>query len=131
VFVAPSWPRQQALRAANLPVPSPTSGIFLVDTGASTTVVDKSLIAPLGLAPTGAAMCHTPSTGQSAIRFDQYDVMLMVPGNAPGQVWLVEALPVMECDLSAQGILGLIGRDMLNKSLLVYNGPANEFTLAY
>ncbi|HEY0746605.1 MAG TPA: hypothetical protein VGD63_07895 [Steroidobacteraceae bacterium] len=132
VAILPSSPRQAALRAAGLAVPAYTSGTFLVDTGASNTVVDMTLISPLGLAATGAAMCHTPSTGQQAMPFNQYDVMIWIPGaSASDPAWIIEALPVMECDLSAQGIKGLIGRDVLDRSILIYNGTAKHFSLAY
>jgi hypothetical protein len=131
VMVAPSQPRQQALKAAGLSLPPPTNGVFLVDTGASNTVIDPSLIGPLGLSPTGTIMCHTPSTGGAALPFNQYDVLLFLPGPAGGAGWLIPALPVMESALSAQGIMGLIGRDVLDRAMLVYNGPAGHFTLAY
>lgn len=130
-MIAPSWPRQQAMRAADVAVPSPTFGTFLVDTGASSTVVDASLIAPLGLQPTGAVMFHTPSTGATALPFSLYDVMLLIPGPGQGKAWIIEALAVAECNLSAQGIQGLIGRDVLDRAMLVYNGPENHFSIAY
>lgn len=127
----PSWPRQQALKASGAILPAHTSGTFLVDTGASNTVIDTTIIAPLGLTPTGAVMCHTPSTGQVAQAFNQFDVMIVIPGPGTSQAWIIEALPVMESDFSAQGIQGLIGRDMLDRALLIYNGPANHFSIAY
>jgi hypothetical protein len=130
-FVGPSSPRQQALTAAGQQIPQATSGVFLVDTGASQTAVDKTLIVPLGLTPTGAGMFHTPSTGATPVPFPQYDVMLFIPGSKVGQAWIIEAMPVMECDLSAQGIQGLIGRDVLDRAIVVYNGPVNHFTVAY
>lgn len=131
VILLPSAPRQQALKAAGVAVPAFTTGTFLIDTGASATVVDSSLITPLGLAATGAAMCHTPSTGQQAISFNQYDVMLVIPGPTSDPAWIIEALPIMECDLSAQGIQGLIGRDVLDRAILIYNGTAKHFSIAY
>jgi len=130
-FVAPSLPRQQALTAAGLPLPAATSGTFLVDSGSSGTVVDKTLITPLGLTATGSVMCHTPSTGPQAVPFLQYDVALIIPGPAPQTAWIIEAVAVVESDLSAQGIHGLIGRDLLSRAILVYNGPTNHFSLAY
>ena len=98
---------------------------------AQNAAVDKTLIVPLGLTPTGAGMFHTPSTGATPVPFPQYDVMLFIPGSKVGQAWIIEAMPVMECDLSAQGIQGLIGRDVLDRAIVVYNGPVNHFTVAY
>ena len=132
VVITASWPRLQALQAANLPAPTPTTGIFLIDTGASQTVVDKGLLAPLGLTPTGSVQVHTPSTGSTPHTCDQYDVALLIPGQVSGDTgWLIEAMPVIESDFSAQNIQGLIGRDLLSRAVLIHNGPANTFTLAY
>ena len=119
------------MKAAGIAVPTHVSGTFLLDTGASNTVVDTSLIAPLGITPTGTIMCHTPSTGTVAQAFNQYDVAIIVPGAVPGQAWVVEALPVMESNLAPQGIQGLIGRDMLDDAILIYNGTTKHFTLAF
>jgi hypothetical protein len=112
-------------------MPAPTNGTFLLDTGASHTCIDKSLLAPLGLTPTGQMPMHTPSTGSTPIMADLYDVMLFVPGATGLPGWIIEAVAVTECDFSAQGIHGLIGRDILNKAILVYNGPAGQYSLAY
>ena len=131
VVLLPSAPRQAALKAAGVAVPPFTTGIFLVDSGASNTVVDAALISPLGLTATGATMCHTPSTGKQALPFNQYDVMVIIPGPANEPAWIIEALPIMECDLSVQGIQGLIGRDLLDRAILIYNGAAKTFSLAY
>ena len=76
-------------------------------------------------------MVHTPSTGGAAVPFLQYDVMLVILGAAQGQAWIIQALPVIESALSHQGIQGLIGRDVLDRGLLIYNGGAAQFTLAY
>lgn len=40
-------------------------------------------------------------------------------------------MPVVESDLSAQGIQALIGRDILSDSLLVYNGYTGLFILSF
>jgi hypothetical protein len=121
-----------ALQAAGVALPQPTSGLFLVDTGASQTVIDTALLSPLGLVPTGSVPIHTPSTGTTPQNCNQYDVMLLVPPQSAGQMaWVVEAMPAIESDFSAQSIHGLIGRDLLGAAVLVYNGPAGHFTLAY
>jgi hypothetical protein len=120
------------MQSAGLPIPTWVSGIFLLDTGASITSVDTTLVAPLGLAPTGSVLVHTPSTGQTPQSFNQYDVMLIIPGQTTQHApWVIEAMPVMESDFSAQNIQGLIGRDVLARAVLIHNGPASQFTLAY
>jgi hypothetical protein len=106
--------------------------MFLVDTGASTTVIDPALLAPLGLTPTGSVMCHTPSTAGAPVAFDQYDVMLVIAGSSTDSpAWIIPAIPAFESHLSSQGIHGLIGRDLLDRAILVYNGPINLVSLAY
>ena len=131
VVVGPSEPLQQVLKAAGLPIPATVSGVFLVDTGASNTVVDHNLIAPLGLQPTGTVMCHTPSTDGNAVAMYQYDLLIFIPGNGPHPGWYLEAVPVTASSFAGQAIDGLIGRDILDRGLLVYNGQNGHFTLAY
>ena len=77
-------------------------------------------------------MCHTPSTGGAPVELNQYDVMLVIPGqSADNPAWIIPAIPALESHLTSQGIHGLIGRDLLDKAILVYNGPINLFSLAY
>lgn len=131
VLIGPSAQLQQAFQDAGLPIPQPVSGVFLVDTGASHTVIDADVIAPLGLNPTGAVMIHTPSTAGNAVSMPQFDLMIYVPGSAGAQGWLIDSLPVTASSFKGQPIDGLIGRDIINRGLLVYNGPSAHFTLAY
>ena len=63
--------------------------------------------------------------------FNQYDVMLIIPGPIAGFGWVIPAIPAMESALASQGIMGLIGRDVLDRAMLIYNGPAGHFSLAY
>lgn len=122
---------QQALAAANRAVPPPVNAVFLVDTGASCTVVDAQIIAPLGLNPTGVMMAHTPSTAGNAVPMQQYDLMIYIPGSMINVGWSIDSLQVSASSFSGQSIDGLIGRDIIDRGLLVYNGQAGHFTLAY
>ncbi|MCF8211241.1 MAG: aspartyl protease family protein [Rhodoferax sp.] len=131
VLIGPSEPLQKVLEEAGLPVPSPVSGVFLVDTGASHTVVDQRLIQPLGLSPTGTVLCHTPSTAGNAVPMYQYDLLIYIPSNSQTLGWYLDAVPVMAGSFEGQAIDGLIGRDILDRGLLVYNGQNGHFTLAY
>lgn len=132
-FVGVSHAKRTALVAAKQPVPNVAQVLALVDTGASGTCVDPSVLQSLALTPTGSAMVNTPSTGAQPVSADQYDVSIFVPGSDATQAPLVVPnLPVICAELLlAQGFHVLIGRDILSRCLLSYNGTAGQFTLAY
>lgn len=78
-FVAVSQGRTAALTAAGQPIPKPAPIFALVDTGASCTCVDPSVLHGLKLTPTGSISVNTPSTGSTPHETYQYDVALVVP----------------------------------------------------
>ena len=64
---------------------------------------------------------------------DQYDVSIAIPA-APGQPpFVLSMIPVIEGRnfLALQGFHALIGRDILSKCVLTYNGSEGFYTLAY
>jgi len=126
-----SIPRQQALAAAGRSVPPSVQGQFLIDTGATSSCIDSGLINELGLTPTGSVNIHTPSTNGIVHTCNQYDVMLFIPGASAGSGCLIEAVGVIETSLAAQGINGLIGRDLLDRWMCVYNGTIRILTICY
>lgn len=129
VVIGVSAPRQKALQAAGQAVPPVVTGMFLIDTGASGTCVDPGLIAKLGIPASGSVPIQTPSTQGGSHHCNLYDVMLFIPGDQAGH--FIEVMPILETHLSGQGIDGLIGRDVLQSCLLVYNGATGLFTLAF
>jgi len=64
---------------------------------------------------------------------EQYDIALIIPPGVAGQPLLIfQTIPVVSSDLvNAQGFHALIGRDILEQCLFVYNGSVGSFTLAY
>lgn len=130
--VTVSQPKAAALQAAQQPLPQPVSIRALVDTGASCTCIDPSVLQSLQLTPTGSASMHTPTTGAIPAAADQYDVGLAIFA-ATNQVPLFLAtVPVIAAQLlQAQGIHALIGRDILQQCVLHYNGAIGTFTLAF
>jgi hypothetical protein len=104
----------------------------LVDTGASSTCIDKRFIAALGLTPTGSIPMLTPSSQAGVPHLvSTYDVHLAVPtGHGGGATHSIPVLPVMECDFTGQTIDGLIGRDILNKAHFSYGGPGGFFLMS-
>lgn len=131
-FIGVSTPREQALKAAGQPVPALVHGQFLVDTGASSTVVDPLILTSLNLVPTGVVGIHTPSTNGAAVSCNQYDVLVFLPSRGaaiPGCI--INTHPIIESSLKSQGIDGLIGRDLLDQWTVFYNGPGKVLTISY
>ena len=119
------------MRAANQTVPQPIQIRGLVDTGASTTAIDPTIIQALGIQATGSMAIVTPSTGSTPVQVNTYDVGIVIPLAQVGQTHIIGALQVFESSLTVQGIQALIGRDILSSSLLVYDGRSNIFSLAF
>lgn len=128
VFVGVSAPRRAALTAAGQIVPAAIPAQLLVDTGASGTSIDRSIISQLGIQPTGSCPIHTPSTGNVPLICSMYDVELRLDG-AAGQH--IPILPVVESDFSAQGLHGLLGRDFLQYGHMTYCGFSNGFYISF
>jgi hypothetical protein len=106
----------------------------MIDTGASCTCVDPSVIAPLGLTPSGAKLpMNTGSSGTTPYETDQYDVSLLIPPATTKDVaFRRPTIPVAEMPLVvAVGVDALIGRDVLSECFLAYDGRNEVFTLAY
>jgi hypothetical protein len=129
LYVGVSQPKQQVLQQANMPVPQPILIYGLVDTGASTTAIDRGIIQALGLQPTGSMSILTPSTGSTPHPANTFDVSIVIPISS--LTFTVPAMQVFESSLNVQGIQALVGRDILSNCLFVYDGRANIFSLAF
>lgn len=105
-------------------VPAPVSGLGLIDTGATTTCIDDAAAQALGLPVVDVV--QMTSASHAAIQQNVYPMQLDITGlpvpiNAPR---------AMGANLSPQGLLVLIGRDLLRFCTLFYNGTTGEFTLS-
>ena len=132
VVVGVSGPRQQALTQAGQPIPPPVVAKLVVDTGASLTSIDTTILAQLALPPTGKVAIHTPSTQGKPHPADQFDVSIVLYGVSTNiLVYNVVALPVIDGSFKAQGIDGLLGRDILAASRLTYAGPDGMYLMSF
>jgi len=131
-LVSVSQPRAAALTGAGQAIPAAVPIRGFVDTGASSTCVDPSVLASLDLSPIGTISINTPTTGMTPHDAEQYDVGLVIPATQGTSPLIISAMPVV-CSqlLAAQGFHALIGRDILDQCLLVYNGATRLFTLAF
>ena len=122
IFVGVSQARREALTAASQPVPSPISTRALVDTGASCTCIDLTVLTQLGIPSTGTTPVLTPSTDQTPHTANQYDVSIAIVFGSQSNpfriLYAAHTMPVVDADLRPQGILALIGRDILGTAML-------------
>jgi hypothetical protein len=130
VAVMVSTPRRKALEAAGLPIPPPVLVSLLVDTGAFCTCVDSAHLGQLQISPSGIIEIYTPSTGATPVKRKQYDVdVALILDN--GNHLFIDTLPVVESTFAANGIDGLLGRDVLSGGILIYNGTTDSITVAF
>jgi predicted aspartyl protease len=131
-FIGVSAARREALVAEKQPIPNIVQVSALIDTGASGTCIDPSILKALKLSPSGKALVNTPTTGTTPELKDQYDVSIFIPGTQQDTPLMVSNLAVIEAELlTQQNIHALIGRDVLALCLLAYNGKTRTFSLAY
>lgn len=129
-FIGVSQPRGVALLQAHQTIPALQQVRVLIDTGASGTCVDPSVLAALGLTPTGQVPVCSATSGTTPVMCDQYDVALMIP--SPTGPFVAQTIPVTAHQLlAAQGFHALLGRDVLSRCVFIYNGTTHLFTLAY
>lgn len=132
IAVSLSFPDAQALRQAGKPLPTPVSVLALIDTGAEVTAVDpdalKSLIT-LGIRPTRFVFVNL--AGASAQPVAEYAVSLTInsPQGRQQPLLVSRNQPVVAQDLAVLGYQAVLGRDLLARCLLVYDGPGGVVTL--
>jgi len=131
VGVSKAW--SDVLTANGQAAPAAQRIRALLDTGASCTCIDPSVMTALGLTPTGRIQINTPSTGATPHMADQYDVGIAIPPGVPSHPSLIFPTVAVTAShlLATQGFHALIGRDILRGCLLTYNGTTGTFTLAY
>ena len=130
VAVLVSNPRRAALQASGQPVPQPVFVNGLIDTGASCTCVDPTVITQLRIPATGSVPIITPSTGAVPHACNQYDVSIAVVLGV-NHFKIIDTLPVIATALAHQGHEVLIGRDVLADGVLFYNGENNTVTISF
>jgi predicted aspartyl protease len=112
----------KGLVAKGRPLPVPKSGLALIDTGASSTCIDEQAAKDLGLPVIDVA--NMQSASHEKHQCNVYPVQIITP------IVTLNAPRAVGAALASQGLLVLIGRDVLQNSNLFYNGPMGQFTLS-
>jgi len=106
------------------PVPSPLSGLALIDTGASNTCIDEDAAKTIGLPVIDVGTMHSASHTRTPCNIYpvQFEIM-------PFKIRF-ESPRTMGAALREQGIMAIIGRDLLQVCTLFYNGLTGQITLS-
>jgi hypothetical protein len=96
----------------------------MIDTGASVTVIRKGLSEVLGINPIGTIAINTPSS--TNVICNQFDMQLLFPNKLS-----IPSIIITEAPMQDQPVQCLIGRDVLQFGILIYNGYDNSFTLSF
>jgi len=107
-------------------VPSPVTVAGLIDTGASRTAVHLEIIERLGITAVGEVEVLSPNQRITNSIYPMHVRLLM--GSVQAEM---PSIPVIGSELSGQPIQALIGRDILSKSVFIYNGAGGYYTLAF
>jgi hypothetical protein len=118
-----------ALKKAGRSYATPTSVMGILDTGASGSALDAQIITRMSLLHRGYTGIHTPSTGPGVEYRAVYDASLVLGEDESSP--LTCTVEVVECEFASHGFFVLIGRDILSRCILTYDGPADRFTLTW
>ena len=111
---------------ANLgsPIPEPVTGFALIDTRATSSCFDNSSALRAGLPTVGKSRMASASHPKNEVPL--YAGKMLLPGLN------FDVKSGLGVELSGKdGIVALIGRDLLKIAMFVYNGPDGTFTLAF
>ncbi|MGH9746274.1 MAG: aspartyl protease family protein [Candidatus Acidiferrales bacterium] len=111
----------KALLSQGKTAPTKT-GFALIDTGASNTCIDEQAAQELGLPVIDVGTMQSASHERHPCNI--YPVQIIAP------MVTMNSQRTMGANLASQGLLVLIGRDVLQSCNLFYNGPAGQFTLS-
>ncbi len=112
----------RGLTASGKSLPTPISGLALIDTGASNTCIDEQAAKELGLPVIDVANMQSATHDNHPCNI--YPIQIITP------IITLNAPRAMGAALASQGLLVLIGRDVLEHCTLFYNGPVGQFTLS-
>jgi hypothetical protein len=122
--------RRAVLERNNFPVPRRVRVSAQIDTGAPYSTFAPFVFEQLEIKPVGSVKLRTPSTGEGACPFDQFVVSLSLCGGGV-ELHLPTTEVIQAVFAPDEEIQGLLGRDLLEHCLFVYDGQNKSFSLAF
>jgi hypothetical protein len=123
-------PREEEIRRRQgLPFVPPAVRSALLDTGSNRTLIDLAVADELGLEPTGYADVASEATGEGSEERRTFAVRLILL--QPTSRVIAESRPEIGSHLRARGYGVILGRDVMTRFAVSYNGPSNSFTLSF
>ncbi len=123
----------EALAAAGLAIPSPVQARFLIDTGASKSLVRHEIAERAGLKLINDSQpihgIGVDATGRVYLGSIRFGFPSRAVKGAVHQIWI--NAEIASGNLPTPDIDGLIGRDVLNYFRFTYDGTAGQITLRY
>jgi predicted aspartyl protease len=110
------------LAQRGMALPAPVSGFGLIDTGASSSCIDEQVALSMALPAIDVVTMASASHPSTACNV--YPVMFELIGFSIR----VEIPRAIGANLRAQGIVALLGRDVLANGTLFYNGITGQIT---
>ena len=123
VQIAPPKDLFNILKSQNKPISNPIKAMALIDTGATSSVVNPSVISGLAISPIGKVKISTPS--DTDVECNQYKLAFVFPNRV-----IIEVSDVVEAPLQGQPIQCLLGRDILRYGVFIYNGYMQQITFS-
>jgi hypothetical protein len=123
--------RRLAHNQAKVKPPVPVMVTMLVDTGASHTFIDEAALVSLQLTPRDTVDYHSASTYGSPGKCNVYDVALRLGSMADQNVLTFDPLEIMATPFVDHRHQGLLGRDVLSRVQLAWNGPTASLEFLY
>jgi hypothetical protein len=123
MHVAVDTETQANLEKAKLPVPAPFLVKALLETGSSATTISQEVAAALGLHPVHSTLVSSPAARD--VERAVYSVRLLFPNSI-----VFEGLAIEE-PLPGQDVQCVIGRDILQRAVFIYNGTSGVFSVSF
>jgi len=116
------------LSSQNKPIPAPSPGFALIDTGASRTCIDSQVLSNLGISPIGVVTMGTAGGSTSCPLFPAKLSFPVI--NLVIDFGSVAGVNLQGQTTDKKPLVALIGRDVLLRCLFIYSGTGGFFTLA-